>query len=84
MSPDYCLEVFFGLKIRKYHQENLRLEIISLGKKKNTKENKQEIKGNEVETIVKYYFQKICTTNVFSVSQKAMSYKKTWAQRAPG
>lgn len=83
MSPDYCLEVFFGLKIRKYHQENLRLEIISLGKNNNNT-NKQEIKGNELETTVKYYFQKICTTNVFSVPQKAMWYKKTWAQKAPG
>lgn len=75
---------FLWAKNKKVSSRKLETRNHQLGEKKNTKENKQEIKGNEVETIVKYYFQKICTTNVFSVSQKAMSYKKTWAQRAPG
>lgn len=70
MSPDCRLEVFFLLKTRKYHQENFRIEIISL-----KKQNKIIKQASKTETIVKYYFQKLFTTSILSVLESNVIWK---------
>jgi len=70
MSPDCCLKVFFLLKTRKYHQENFRIEIISL-----EKQNKTRKQASKTETIVKYYFQKLFTTSILSVLESNVIWK---------